>query len=172
MGRSSIGSSYTAPSRIKPHVGKISEDDVESRSDSNDCCDVLKEQAVGSNDASNAADFGPEVTSRTFADASLIAGVANVLAREACMDAIHSARVFGWIEQPNVSLMHSQPGEPSVVGSLSQDLAGVSVPLDSGNWRVSEDEVGEQSAAGSGKEVQGAHARSPTATPRAKPGCE
>jgi hypothetical protein len=76
-------------------------------------------------------------------------GVADLVADRACMDAIHSARVFGWIEQPNVSLVHSQAGEPSIVGSLAQDLAGVSVPLDSSNWRVSEDEVGEESTAGS-----------------------
>jgi hypothetical protein len=58
------------------------------------------------------------------------------------MDAIHSARVFGWIEQPDVSLVHPQAGEPSFVGSLPQDLAAVGIPLNSDNWRMSEDEVG------------------------------
>jgi hypothetical protein len=67
------------------------------------------------------------------------------------MDAIHSARVFGWIEQPDIALVHAQAGEPSLSGSLSEHLAGVSVPLNSGNWRMSEDEVGEQSAASSGE---------------------
>jgi hypothetical protein len=106
MGRSSIGSSQTDPSRIEPQLGKVSEDDVESRSEINDCCDVLKEQDAGSNNASDADDFGPKAASRTFLNASAISGVANVLAREARMDAIHSSRVFGWIEQPNVSLVH------------------------------------------------------------------
>lgn len=44
---------------------------------------------------------------------------ANILAREARMDAIHSSRPFGWIEQPNVSLVHVQPWEPSVCRSQS-----------------------------------------------------
>jgi hypothetical protein len=59
------------------------------------------------------------------------------------MDEIHSAGVFGWIEHPDISLVHPQAGEPSIGGSLSEDLAGVSVPLDNGNGSVSEDEVGE-----------------------------
>ncbi len=67
------------------------------------------------------------------------------------MEAIHAARVFGWIEQPNVSLVHVQAGKPSLGGSFTQDLAAVSVPLNSGNWRVSEDEIGEESASGSGE---------------------
>jgi hypothetical protein len=73
------------------------------------------------------------------------------------MDAIHASGVFGWVEQPNVALPHPQAGEPSVCGSFSQDLAGVGLPLDGHNGSVSEDEVAEQSAAGSGKEVHGSH---------------
>jgi hypothetical protein len=67
------------------------------------------------------------------------------------MDAIHASGVFGWIEQPDVSLVHVQAGEPSVCGSFSQDLAGVGFPLHSDNWGVSEDEVGEESATGPGE---------------------
>ena len=67
------------------------------------------------------------------------------------MDAIHASGVAGWIEQPDVSLVHVQAGEPAISGSFSQDLAGVGFPLHSNNWRVSEDEVGEQSATGSGE---------------------
>jgi hypothetical protein len=163
MGRSSIGSSQTDPSRIEPQLGKISEDDVESRSERNDCCDVLKEQDSGSNNASDADDFGPEAASRTFLNASAISGVANVLAREARCEEIHSAGVRGWIEQPDISLVHVQAGEPSLGGSLAQDSAGVSVPLNSGNWLVPEDEVGEQSAPCSGEQVEGSHVISPTA---------
>lgn len=153
MGRTSIGSSQTDPSRIEPQVGKVSEDDVESRSEINDCCDVLKEQDAGSNCASDADDLGPETASRTFLNASAISGMANVLAREARCDEIHASRVFGWIEQPNVSLVHVQVGEPSLCGSLPKDSAAVLVVFNSDNWGVPEDEVGEQSAAGSSEEV-------------------
>jgi hypothetical protein len=62
------------------------------------------------------------------------------------MDAIHSSGVFGWIKHPDVSFPHVQVWEPSFGGSFSQDLAGVSIPLNSDNWRVSKDEVGKQSA--------------------------
>jgi hypothetical protein len=143
--RSSIGSSYTAPARIEPQLGKIGEHGVES--ERNDCCDVFKEQVSRSNDASNADDLGPQAAARTFRNACAISGRANILAREARCDAIHASRVFGWIEQPNISFVHVQVGEPSLCGALAQDLAAVSVPFDSGNWRVSEDEIGKQSAA-------------------------
>ena len=67
------------------------------------------------------------------------------------MDAIHSSRIFGWIEQPNVAFVHMQVGEPAVCGSLAQDVAAVSIPLDGHNGSVSEDEISEQSATGSGE---------------------
>jgi hypothetical protein len=58
------------------------------------------------------------------------------------MDAIHASGVVGWIEQPNVSFVHVQTGEPSVCGAFSQDLAGVGFPFHSDNWLVPKDEVG------------------------------
>jgi hypothetical protein len=67
------------------------------------------------------------------------------------MDAIHSSRVFGWIEQPYVAFVHAQAGEPSLCCSFAEDLAAVGVPLNSGNWRMSKDEVGKESAARSGE---------------------
>lgn len=62
------------------------------------------------------------------------------------MNAVHASGVFGWIEHPNVSLVHVQAGEPSVCGALSQDLACVGIPFDGDDGLVSKDEVGEQSA--------------------------
>jgi len=67
------------------------------------------------------------------------------------MDAVHSAGVFGWIEQPDISLVHPQAGEPSFLCPLSEDVAAVGIPLNSGNWLMPKDEVGKQSAAGAGK---------------------
>jgi hypothetical protein len=62
------------------------------------------------------------------------------------MDAIHDALVLEWIKQSDISFPHMQSGEPSVCGSLSQNSAGVFVPLDCDNWLVSKDKVGKQSA--------------------------
>jgi len=101
--------------------------------------DIFEKDIFGSDDFHDAMDFPEQVSnvSRTFA----ISGDAKRLARETCCDAIHSAGVVGWIEQPNVSLVHVQPWEPSIGGSITQDLAGVGVPLDGGNGRVPENEV-------------------------------
>jgi hypothetical protein len=79
----------------------------------------------------------------------LITGIANILAREARMDAVHSSGVFGWIEQPDIPFPHVQSWEPSVCGSFSEDLAGVWLPFNSDNWLMSEDEVCEQSSTSS-----------------------
>ena len=59
------------------------------------------------------------------------------------MDAIHSSRPGGWIEQPNVSLVHVQAGEPSVGGSLAEHSAAVWLPLDGADGLVAKDDVGE-----------------------------
>ena len=90
------------------------------------------------------------------------------------MNAVHASGVLGWIEQSNVTFPHVQAGEPSFCGSFSQDSAGVWLPLNSDNWRVSEDEVGKQSAADSSKEMHGSHftphpADTAPAAPNTKP---
>lgn len=105
--------------------------------------------------ANDPCGVGPQITLVSFALS--LASDAVRLAREACMQAIHSAGVAGWIEQPNVSLVHAQTGEPSIGSALAQDSAAVGIKLNCSDWDVSEDEVGEQSAAGTGKEVKGAH---------------
>ncbi|OGO33105.1 MAG: hypothetical protein A2Z03_02250 [Chloroflexi bacterium RBG_16_56_8] len=66
---------------------------------------------------------------------------------------MYLSRVFGWIEHPNVSLVHPQVGEPAFGGAFSQDSAGVWLPLDCANWIVSDNEVGKQSASASSKKV-------------------
>jgi hypothetical protein len=63
------------------------------------------------------------------------------------MDAIHSAGVFGWVEHPHVSFVHAQAWKPSICCPLSQDGAGVGVPLDGDDWGVSKNEVCEYSTA-------------------------
>jgi hypothetical protein len=73
------------------------------------------------------------------------------------MDAIHVSGVIGWIEQPNVSFVHVQVWEPSIGSSFTQDLAGIRFPLDCADWLVSKDEIGEQSATTTGKQMHGSH---------------
>jgi hypothetical protein len=72
----------------------------------------------------------------------LLSSNANVLARESRMNDVHDSGVLGWIKQADIPFMHSQAGKPSVCRSFSKDLAGISIPLNSGNWSVAENEVG------------------------------
>jgi hypothetical protein len=58
------------------------------------------------------------------------------------MNDVHASGVLGWVEQSNVPFPHSQAWKPSVCGSFSEDLAGISIPLNSDNWSVAENEVG------------------------------
>ncbi len=84
-------------------------------------------------------------------NACFISGIANVLARESRMDAIHFSGVLGWIEQSDISFPHMQVGEPSFCCSFAEDTAGIGIPLNSDNWIMSEDEVGKESASDAGK---------------------
>jgi hypothetical protein len=54
--------------------------------------------------------------------------------------------------------VHAQLGEPSVGGSFSQDSAAIGIKFNCSDWGVAEDEVGEESAAGAGEEVESLHA--------------
>lgn len=51
-------------------------------------------------------------------------------------------------------------------GALAQDSAAVGIKLNCSDWRVSEDEIGEQSAAGAGEEVKGLHVIQPSSSAR------
>jgi hypothetical protein len=117
----------------------------------NDVCDVLQEQSSRLNHASDSEDFTVKAASCLRANPRLFSGNANILARESRMDAVHDSGVLGWIEQSNVPFPHMQTGEPSFGGSFSQDLAGVWLQLNSDNWPVSEDEIGQESPADSGE---------------------
>ncbi len=90
---------------------------------------------------------------------------ANIRARKSCMDAIHSARPFGWIEQPDVSFVHMQTGEPSVSGSLSKHLAAVGIPFDGADGGVSKNEVCEEPPPRASEEMKGSHVMPPSAWP-------
>ena len=71
------------------------------------------------------------------------------------MDAIHASGVFGWVKHPDIPFPHSQAREPSICGSLSQDLAAIGIPLNSDNWLVPEDEIGKESPSRPGEQVHG-----------------
>ena len=73
------------------------------------------------------------------------------------MDAVHFADVLGWIKQAHIAFPHRQVGEPAVCGSLSEDAAGVGVPLDGDDGGVSKDKISEQPSSSPGKKVHCMH---------------
>jgi hypothetical protein len=72
------------PFRIVPARGQISENAVDSSS--KESCDVLHEDAVGSNDANGIGVARPEARAGAVCDARAEAGEAEVLAGEAAAD--------------------------------------------------------------------------------------
>jgi hypothetical protein len=94
--------------------------------------------------------FWPQVDCNASASSSR----AKWLARKSACDAIHASGVVGWIEQPDVLLVHAQVWEPSVGGALSKDGATVGIDLDGADRSMPEDAVCEQSASSSGEEMQ------------------
>ncbi len=151
MGRSDIVSAQHEPPSIVPATGKVAEDTIEPGTP--DARTVLQEYVARSNDINGAGDFAPESAARP-GQASALAGGAKILAREACMQAIHASRPWGWIEQSDISLMHVQAGEPSVCDALAQDGAAEVVVLDGADGSVSKNEICEQAATCSGEKMQ------------------
>jgi hypothetical protein len=150
---SDIGSAQHTPPRIIPERGQVPENHVESAI--SDSWAVLQHDESWQNDTGHPDNFFPQTGSGSVADACAAASRGYILAREARMQAIHSAGVPGWIEHPHVSFVHVQTGEPCLGGSLAQDGAAVGIPLDGADGLMAEDEVGEESAAGAGEEVEG-----------------
>ncbi len=146
-----VVSSQHDPSSIVPQRGKITQDAV--KSSTNDCWAVFQEDVIGSQDIDATPNLRPQ-TAAFSGQACPGASDADVLAREARCDAIHSATPRGWIEQPHVPLVHVQAGEPPLVAPLSEHGAAIGVGLDGTDGFMSKNEICKESATGSGKEVE------------------
>lgn len=77
-------------------------------------------------------------------DAGAFSGSRDVLARESSAQRIDASQLSREVHGADITFDDSQAGE-----SLAQDGAGVGVPLDGNDRLVSEDEVGQDAAAGS-----------------------
>lgn len=94
---------------------------------------------MGSDDCHDAKDLSEEVA--TFVKRSfLLPRDAKRLARETRMYRVHPSGVLGRVEGSHVALVDDESWEP-LGGSLAQDSAAVSVPLDCGDGGVSQNEV-------------------------------
>lgn len=106
---------------------------------------VFKEDPGGSNSVNCSHDFSVEAGALSF-NAGTLSCCADVLTREASAERIDSSQLSREVHGSDIALDDSQAGEP-----FAQDLAGVGIPLDSDDGIVSEDEVCQDAATGSGE---------------------
>jgi hypothetical protein len=127
MGSAGIGSGNNSISRVIPQGGKVSEDSIGS--ERKEVWPVFQEDVGGSNCANATPDFRPQAAALSI-KASAGAESANILAREARADAIHSAGVGAWIEGSHVAFMDDESWEPAIGGSLTQNRSAIGHPFD------------------------------------------
>ncbi len=153
MGRPDIrcGKLSVAPGVSTRH--QVSDDDVPASGP--DERRVFEKDPFRSNSVNCSDDLSVEPASLAV-DACAASGGADVLTREASAKRIDASQLSREVHGAHVTFDDAQPGE-----ALAQDGAGIGIPLDGDNGLMPEDEVGEDSAAGSGEEMAGAHVSMP-----------
>lgn len=135
---------------MEPHLGQVSENP--SKPSSNEHWTVFHEDEAGSNLANDPSHFRPKPRPFSVESCPPARG-ADVLAWEPSTDNIDSASPVVSIEGPNI-VPDGKPGQESVPLSLEQDSPRVFLQLDGADWHMAEKESAEDSATGSGEEVQ------------------
>ena len=137
-----VGSSQHSPSRIKPHLGQVTEDDVNSPN--KESCDVLHEDVARFNFANDAGHFLPQPAPRAF-DAFLLAAVADVLARKAARYQVNKASPRSAVKTAHVR-PNRESWEGSIGLSLRENLCGVGATLNGADGAPSQQVAAEYSA--------------------------
>lgn len=83
----------------------------------------------------------------------VVVGRAESLAREAASDDIHDSSIWASIEFGDVPV-DREPRQVAVTDSGIEDALTIWFDLDCGDWSVTEQDVGEDSAAGACEEVE------------------
>jgi hypothetical protein len=96
-----LGRAEQSPLRIEPELGQRPTNEVEASN--NEGSDVLHEDVLGSNLANDPRHLEPESRPLAFEESGPLAGVGDVLAREAANDAIHDATPRSAVEGSDVS---------------------------------------------------------------------
>lgn len=143
MGRSDIsrGKLSVAPGISTRH--QVGDDDVPASG--SDEGTVFKEHPGRSNSVNCADDLSVQAASLA-ANACPFARSRDVLTRKSSAERIDASQLSREVHGSDIAFDDSQARE-----SLAQDGAGVGVPLDGNDGGVSEDEVGQDAAAGSGE---------------------
>ena len=142
--------SDNTPLRIEPQRGKVFQHDLQSsRSEKRGVFDETESRLDFAKDS---GELGPEARSGS-GDPSALPSRGNVLAGESPTDNIDTASPWSPFKGPNI-VPDGEPGQESVPLPLEQDRPRVAFQLDGADWHMAEKESAEDSATGSGEEVQ------------------
>jgi hypothetical protein len=123
MGGADIGRLETTPLRIEPHLGQVTEDDIESPN--KEGADVLHEDVSGLHLANDSGELRPEAGTLALEDSKLEAGPADVLTGEAASNEIHDSTPRAAVEGDNVRPDRCR-SQGAVLRARSQDRGGIS----------------------------------------------
>lgn len=151
MGSSGIVRAQTAPLRIEPQRGQVSDDAVEPSS--SESCDVLHEDEARSYLAHDASEVRPQPRPLPV-DALPLAGVADVLAGEAASDEIHDSTPRSAIKGDDIR-PHRARSQATLFHLAYQSRGGESVPLHETDRDHSRSLQTEGEAAASGEQLDG-----------------
>jgi hypothetical protein len=126
VGRTHVACLEAAPLRIEPHLGQVTEDDIDPSN--KESADVFHEDEVGSHLANDAGVLAPEAGARALDDAGPEPGAADVLAGEAANDEIHSAAPRSAVEGAHVRPDRGVIQDPPL-HARCQDRGCVGFPL-------------------------------------------
>ena len=147
---SNIGSGKHSPSRVIPHLGKVSKDSVESSN--NKHWRVFHEDEARSYFANDPPHFSPESTSFTVESGCVLICGTDVLAGKSAAHGFNFAA-----PRPSIKGSHVVPdreaGQDSVALSLEQNFSAVRFNLDSTDAGMSEKDSAEDSSPCSCKKV-------------------
>ena len=150
VGSASIVRAKHAPFRIEPQRGQVPENGSESpRSEQ---WGVLHEDVARSNLTNDPSKLPPK-SGASAVNSCALSGRADVLAGEASGDEVNTFPPGVAVEGAHV-VPDGEPGQDSVPLSLEEDSPRVFFQLDGADWHMAEKESAEDSAPGSGEEVQ------------------
>ena len=158
VSRSNVASGQHVPESIIPARGQVPEN--ESQSPGNKHGGVFHEDEAGSHFAKYSCELAPQAASFAVLDARSLACARNVLAREAAADSqlgavfAHPGEGVGALGVVGAEGSHVVPDGESGEAA-GEDAAGVGLDLDGDPGLDAGEQVGEDSPAGAGEEVDG-----------------
>lgn len=147
---SDIGSSEHTPRRIKPHAGKVSENDIEpARSEVRA---VFDEDKLRRNLFDDSRELSPEPRLLPF-EAGAITSARDVLTGEPSADDVDEPAPRLAVESDNV-IPDREGREETIALSGEQNAAAIGINFDSADGHVTEEAPAQEPTTGTGKESE------------------